>query len=408
MKISHKTTSDKEFIFLAAAIMSLAALSIDAMLPALGQMAIDLNVLETNDIQLVIAMIFLGMSLGIMFYGPLSDAIGRKKTLYLGVSIFLIGVLVSIFASNLTTMLTGRLIQGFGVACCRVVSLAMVRDRFSGGDMGRIMSLIMMVFIIVPALAPTVGQTILLFAQWRIIFWFIFAYGMGSLLWLHFRQKETLHPEKLRSFSFANIISGIVETVKHPVSRGYTVASGLMFGAFVGYLSSSQQILQTQYMLGDLFALYFGVLALGYGLSSYANSRMIAIFGMEKLCFFALSFIISISFIFTLYLLLNSGEAGLNLFLLFIVLIFFCLGLLSSNFNTLAIQPFAHMAGTATSVISSIQTFLSVLIGGIVGQLYDGTVLPLVASYFVCSSLSMMIFLRIRNKSSSELVEPIN
>ena len=288
MNNPNSDSSNKEFICLMAAIMSLAALSIDTMLPALGQMTTDLNILDPNDSQLIISAVFLGMSLGLMLYGPLSDAYGRKKIIYLGISIYLIGTLISIFATDLSFMLIGRVIQGFGVASCRVVSLAMVRDKFHGPEMGKIMSLITVVFIIVPALAPSIGQAILLFAQWRLIFWFIFAYGVASLMWLHYRQGETLAKDKHLTFSLSTISAGIVETLRHTQALGYTVSLGLIFGSFVAYLSTAQQILQDQYMLGDLFSIYFGALALALGFASFANSKLIAIFGMEKLSFYAL------------------------------------------------------------------------------------------------------------------------
>ncbi|MBL4603271.1 MAG: MFS transporter, partial [Emcibacteraceae bacterium] len=226
----------REFICIMAVLMSITALSVDAMIPALGLMATDLNVQNANDIQMVVTAVFLGMAFGIMLYGPYADSFGRKNAIYLGISIFLVGTVVAIYADSLYTMLIGRAIQGFGSAACRVVTLTIIRDKYKGAEMAKIMSLIIMVFIMVPALAPLLGQGILLFAGWQYIFWFIFAFALIGVIWMHFRQRETLVSENRRDFSFSVILSGTVETVKHPVSMGYTLMAGTLFGAFVTYL----------------------------------------------------------------------------------------------------------------------------------------------------------------------------
>ncbi|MEW5011847.1 MAG: multidrug effflux MFS transporter [Cycloclasticus sp.] len=388
-------TSHKEFIALMATTMSLMALSIDAMLPALNAIGSSLQVTDPNDNQLVISSMFLGMSVGLMLYGPIADSFGRKKAIYLGVGIFLIGDLISLFAQDFSSMIVGRLLQGFGAAACRVVSITMIRDKFSGKEMARIMSLIMMIFIMVPALAPALGQFILLFSSWRTIFVVLLLFAVGALLWLHLRQEETLAPEHRKSFSFPHIKSAIVETLKHPISLPYTVAAGIMFGSFVGYLSSSQQIIQLQYQTGELFALYFGILALAVGISSFINSKLVMKYPLEKLCQLALSGMSLLSIVFFIYAQAHEGQPSFLMLMLYFVMIFFCFGLLFGSFNTLAIQPLGHIAGIANSVISTLSTLISVFIGTVIGQLYDGTVLPLVSGYVICSICSLVIILRI-------------
>jgi DHA1 family bicyclomycin/chloramphenicol resistance-like MFS transporter len=258
MKQAKKEIGHREFVFLMALLMSMTALSIDAMLPALGQIGQSLNVQNPNDTQMVISAVFLGMAGGLLLYGPLSDSYGRKNSLYLGIGIFLVGIIISIYSTNFSFMLMGRVLQGFGSASARVVTVALIRDRFEGSEMGRMMSLILAVFIMVPAMAPSIGQGILYVADWRAIFWFIFALGIFGGLWLNIRQPETLTAENRRSFTFSIIYSGIKETLKNPISRTYAIISGIIFGAFIGYLSSAQQIFQLQYELKDSFPLYFG------------------------------------------------------------------------------------------------------------------------------------------------------
>jgi len=380
-----------EFITLMAMLMSLMALAIDAMLPALDLIGLSLGVENPNDNQLIISSLFLGMAMGLMLYGPISDSYGRKITLYLGVSIFLIGDVISILSDDFSLMIIGRLCQGFGAAACRVITIAMIRDRFDGPKMAKVMSLIMMVFIMVPVLAPSVGQVILLFASWRAIFLLLLAFALISVIWLHLRQPETLAIEKRLPFSLSVIGKGISETLKHPQSRTYTIAAGVMFGAFIGYLSSAQQILQIQYQLGSTFSLYFGFLALAIGMASFANSKLVMIFSMEKLCVIALSLISLLSLLFYVYANHYNGQPPLVALMSYLSLTFFCLGILFGNFNTLALHPLGHIAGVATSVISTLQTLLSVAVGYVVGQAYDGGVLPLVGGFLICGAITLLL-----------------
>ena len=390
-----------EFIALMAALMSMVALSIDAMLPALGIIGQDLNITNPNDSQLIISSVFLGMAFGLIIYGPISDSFGRKNAIYLGIGIFLVGCLISIFAQDFNHMLIGRVLQGFGAAACRVITIAMMRDKFDGKEMAKNMSLIMMVFIMVPALAPSVGQLILLFANWHYIFVVLFIFALVSCVWLHMRQPETLADEKRIGFSFKNIKRGMVETIKHPEARTYTLAAGIMFGAFVGYLTSSQQILQVQYETGELFSVYFGILALAIGFSSFANSKLVMKVPMQTLCLFALWVVFISSAIFLLYINMINGQPNLLSFMLYMMCTFFCFGILFGNFNTLAVHSLGHIAGVATSVISTVQTLISVMVGTYVGQHYNGTVTPMVLGFIVCSgvTLGLIIWLRHRTKN---------
>ena len=222
-----------EFITLTALIISLVALSIDVMLPALQQIGGDLGAESANDAQLVITALFVGLALGQVFFGPLSDSIGRKPAINAGLLLFIIGCLISILATEFEVMLAGRLLQGLGASGPRSVTVAMVRDQYEGRAMARVMSLVMAVFIMVPALAPAVGQIILGFAHWRAIFGFMLAVAAVSLVWFALRQPETLAPERRARFSPSRILLAVRETCASRVAFSYTLASGLIFGAFV-------------------------------------------------------------------------------------------------------------------------------------------------------------------------------
>ena len=385
-----------EFICLMAVLMSLVALSIDAILPALGQIGAALGVQNPNDSQKIISIFFLGMALGQLLYGPFSDAFGRKKALYLGISIFILGCIISLLSINFFSMLVGRCCQGFGICCCRVVTLAMIRDKLEGREMARVMSLIMVLFIIVPAIAPSIGQLILFWFNWRGIFLLVLLVAVAGVFWTYFRQPETLAKEKRRRFSLATITAGMIETIRNPIARSYTVASGIIFGGFLGYLSSAQQILQIQYKLGEAFSLYFGALAIALGISSFVTSKLVMRFGIEALSFVSLLILSATSLIFFLYAVSVHGGPPLILFMGYLTVAFFSFGVLFGGFNTLALQPLGHIAGVAVSVISSVQTLVSVAVGGTIGWFYNGTVLPLAGGFFLCgcASLAIMVYVR--------------
>ena len=296
-----------EFVTLTALVISLVALSIDIMLPALQQIAGDLGARRTNDAQLVVTALFAGLAAGQMVYGPLSDSIGRKPAIHAGLLLFILGCVISILATDFTVLLAGRVLQGLGAAGPRSVIIALVRDRYQGRSMARIMSLVMAVFIMVPALAPGIGQIILMIAHWRAIFGFLLAVAAIALVWFALRQPETLAPARRVGFSPSRILLAVRETCVNRVAFGYTLASGLIFGAFVGYLNSAQQIFQIQYRLGALFPLYFAALALAIGGASLVNARLVMRHGMRRLSAWALGLLAGLSLAF---LVLATALAG--------------------------------------------------------------------------------------------------
>jgi DHA1 family bicyclomycin/chloramphenicol resistance-like MFS transporter len=243
------------------------------------------------------------------------------------------------------------------------------------------MSLVMGVFILVPALAPGIGQIILMIAHWRAIFGFMLAVAAVSLVWFALRQPETLAPERRVGFSPARILLAVRETCGSRVAFGYTLASGLIFGAFVGYLNSAQQIFQIQYGLGALFPLYFAALALAIGSASFVNARLVMRHGMRRLSAWALGLLagLSLAFLFPAYL--AAGTPPLWALMAYMAAAFFCIGMLFANFNALAMAPLGHIAGVGTAVVGSLTTLISMSLGAAIGWAYDGTVLPLVAGF---------------------------
>ena len=372
-----------EFVALTALMISLVALSIDAMLPALRTIGDDLGAVRENEPQHVISALFLGLAMAQMVFGPLSDAIGRKPAIYAGMGLFIAGCLLSIFATSFPMMLAGRFLQGIGAAGPRIVTVALVRDRYSGRDMARVMSLVMGVFILVPALAPALGQGILMIGHWRAIFGMLLALALVALVWFTVRQPETLPPERRATLSVLRLALAFREAFSNRMALGYTVAAGLVFGAFVGYLITAQQIFQEQYGVGERFPLYFAALALAIGGASYVNSRLVMRLGMRALSRISLMAMSGLSIGFLAVAWTLAGHPPLWALMVYWMVAFFCLGLLFGNFNALAMEPLGHIAGVAAAVIGSVTTFISLGLGSAIGQAYDGTVLPLVAGFAV-------------------------
>ncbi|MCA9930875.1 MAG: multidrug effflux MFS transporter [Anaerolineales bacterium] len=380
-----------EFVILVSMLMSLTAMSIDTMLPSLPQIAADLHVQNANDRQLIISTIFLGLSFGQLFFGPLSDKTGRKPAIYAGLTLFMTGCLLSMFAVNYPMMLFGRLLQGVGISAPRAVTLALVRDQFEGRAMARVMSFVMTVFIIIPMIAPTMGQTILLFAGWRTIFGSFILLSCIALAWLALRQPETLALENRAPFTWQRVWSTTLEIIKTRPALGYTITAGLVSGAFIGYLNSSQQIFQEQYELGTRFPLYFAVIASSVGLASLSNARLVIRFGMRFLVKRSLLIISVLAIVAFGIALLTGGRPPLWVLMTYLMTTFFCVGVLFGNMNSLAMEPLGHIAGIGAAIVGSLSTFISTLLGTLIGQSYNGTILPLVAGLGILAGLAVFI-----------------
>lgn len=382
-----------EFIALMALTISIVALATDAMLPALAFIGADLAVVEANDNQLVVTMFFLGLAIGQMFFGPASDSIGRKPAINIGFGLFALGSVLSFAATDFTTMLVGRVLQGIGAAGPRTVAVALIRDQYAGRGMARIMSFVMTVFILVPIAAPMLGQVILFVADWRAIFGVFVLLAVVAMLWLSLRQPETLPRARRRPFSVMRIVRAMVEVLRTRAAVGAAMSAGLIFSAMIGYLSSSQQIFQDTYGLGDLFPVFFAILAVAIGAASLTNARLVMRLGMRRLTIRALIAIIIMSGVFFVVALFWDGIPPLWAFMVYGMPVFFCMGILFGNLNAMAMEPLGHIAGVGSAVVASLTGFVSLSLGTAIGQAYDGTVLPLVGGYGVLGAGALALVL---------------
>jgi MFS transporter, DHA1 family, multidrug resistance protein len=371
-----------EFIALVALLTAMVAMSIDTMLPAIGLMATELGAKNPNDRQLIVLAFFAGLMFGTLIFGPISDSIGRKRTIYFGLGMFMVGSLACALATSFPMLIAARMLQGFGAASPRVCSIAMVRDGAGGAAMARIMSFVMSVFMLVPILAPSIGQLVLFVTTWRMIFLGFIAMAVMAGLWLALRQQETLVKEKRLPFSAAKLLAGAAEVARNPISLGNTIAVGFIFAAFNAYLGTSQQIFAEQYGQGAYFALWFGGLAVAIALAMIVNGRLVMRLGMRMLAKYALYGFLAAWAVMVVATLASAGHPPLPVVGVVFFLSFFCSGMLFGNFNAMAMEPMGHIAGMAAAISGSLSSAIGVFFGAIAGRFYDGTMYPLAFAFF--------------------------
>lgn len=371
------TLSLYEFVALMALMTSLVALSIDSMLPALSQIGQALNAKDDHEAHLIVSVFFAGMAVGQLFFGPFADARGRRQTILLGLCIFVAGSLVCMQATDMQTMLVGRLIQAFGVSGPRIAALAIIRDLYVGDAMARVMSFIMMVFILVPMLAPVVGQTVLYFFSWHHIFTlFLIVAGIAGS-WFFARQPETLPAARRKAFSWYQFWRSSRYIVTHMSVMGYTIAMGCIFGSFLAYLSASQTIFQDFYHTGDWFPYIFATLAFSIGLASFFNGTMVMRFGMSKLVHVALYGVITFALIFSAVIWAYAGLPPLTTTLSIMFCGFFFVGILFGNLNAMAMQPLGDMAGLGAAIIGSFSSMIAVPVALFIDSFLTTTLTPI-------------------------------
>ncbi len=376
-----------EFIALLAAMMALNALAIDVMLPALPLMGEALGVAHENERQFVIGAYMLGFGLAQLAFGPLSDRFGRRAPLLIGLAIYIACAFAAAFAPNFTVLLVLRAMQGIGAAGTRVVANSVVRDRFSGRSMAEVMSLIFMVFMAVPIIAPGIGQALMLISTWQVIFIFMAGLAAAFGVWALFRLPETLDPAKRRALSVSAVTGGFRLVFTNRLALSYGLGGMFMFGAIVGFVSTSQQIYVDIYGLGVWFPAAFAAVAGLMALSSFLNSRIVRRLGMRRLSHGAILAFTGLS---AVWLALSlAGSMPLWLFFLLHSAIMFTFGWAASNMNSLSMEPLGAVAGTASSVFGFIQTVGGALLGSFIGQSFDGTLVPVATGYFAMGLLAL-------------------
>lgn len=393
--MQNKQTFEFEFVALMAALMSIVALSIDALLPALPEIGSALGVSNPNNNQLLITMIFLGLGFGQLIFGPLSDSFGRKPMVFIGFTVFVIATIICVTPDSFEMMIIGRVLQGVGLSSPRTLSIAIVRDSYSGNYMAKILSIVVMVFILVPIIAPALGQFLLNFYNWESIFYVNLIFGVLVMFWFWKRQPETLANTNRVRFSARMFIDGTKEFFKHKDAVAFTFVSGFITGSFMVYLSTSQQIFQVQYNLAELFPYIFASLAVSVGLATYLNSILVVKYGMWRIAYIGT---IAYAIISVLYVVMFWSGANPSIFVLisFLAMQFFAIGFLFGNLRALAMQPIGHIAGIGAAINGFISTVMAVPIANYIGSFVTDSVLPLFIGFSIFGILSLLIFLRLK------------
>lgn len=372
--------------------MSIVALAIDAILPAISNIGEAIKSYDSTDNQLLVTMIFLGLGVGQLFFGPISDSFGRKPVVYVGFTIFLMASVICLVAPSLEIMVVGRILQGIGLSAPRTIAISIIRDTYEGDYMAKVMSFVVAFFILVPVVAPAIGKLILDAAGWQAIFYVQMFFVLVVSLWFWKRQKETLHPEYKIPFTSHVFIDGLREFFRYKETVAFTLTSGLVTGAFLVYLSSAQHIFEDQYALKEMFPYIFAGLAISIGLSTFLNGTLVMRFGMRKLSLMATIVFCLVAITYTI-MFLNSPNPDIYVLVGFLSVQFFCLGFMWGNFRSIAMEPIGHIAGIGAAINGFISTVLSIPIATFIGEFVKDSVWPLFAGLAICGLCALAIFL---------------
>jgi len=389
-----------EFIITVALLMALVSMTINMLLPAFQSITTDLQLTNQNQIHLGISLLYLGLGTSQFIYGAISDSVGRKPTIYIGLLLFILGCIISCQSQSLNTLIVGQIIQGFGLGAPRVMSVAIVRDKFEGSEMAKVMSFIMVIYILTPVISPLAGKSIITIFNWRTLFLAFIIISTLLFLLFKFRMPETLLKAKRQSFTLKHIKKASFEVLTNKVALSYTIILGLYSGVFIAYLNLSQAVFEFQYDLKEQYPYYFALLAISIGLASFYNGKMVIQFGMKKLVFAAIiiSIITVIPFIISSYLV----SIPLWVFIAFMFIELFSYGLLIGNLNALAMQPLGYIAGLAASIIGAVSTLISVPLSIVIGSFYDNNTLPIAIGFLLVGVTSIFTLLNTNRTNKYE------
>jgi MFS transporter, DHA1 family, multidrug resistance protein len=380
-----------EFVVMIAAIMALNPLAMDMMLPALPNIASAFHITDANRPQMVLSTFMIGFGVGQFVMGPLSDRFGRRPVMLGGMIVYCVASLLAIAAPSFETLLLARALQGLGTSATRVIATSIVRDCYAGRRMASVMSLTMMIFIAVPVIAPSFGQALMLLTQWRGIFIALMLYGVLALIWSALRVPETLPLSERKSLAVRDVLGAFRQTVTNRQTLGYALAAGGVQGTLFGFVFSSQQVFTGIYKLGHYFPLAFAVIAVGIAVAGFLNARFVGRLGMRVISHGALLGFVAVAGI--MLVAAKMQMLPLPLFMALAALMMFAFGLMFANFTALAMEPHGHIAGTASSLYGSITTLLGIGVGTVLGQDYDGSLLPFATGFFFCALAALAVVL---------------
>ena len=387
--LQKPTIAFREFVALIAALTALNALAIDSMLPALPQIGQALGVTTDNERQWVITAYLLGVSSTQLIYGVLGDRFGRKRVLLAGVGLYAVFGAMAAFATTFAQLTTARFLMGAGAAAVQVLAVSIIRDRFAGAEMARVMSLTFMVFLTAPVLAPSIGQAIMLVSSWRMIFGFLATFSLVLLTWAAIRLPETLHPDDRLPLEIRRVAQAFRTVFGSRMTVGYMLAAACVLGALFGFINSVQQVFTDIFHAPTVFPVIFAGIAMGMAASSLLNSRIVERLGVRYVSHRALLGFLAFGALH--WLVARSGYESIATFAVLQGAMMFCFGMIAANFASIAMQPLGHVAGTGSSIYGSITMAVGSTLGFLIGQQFDGTAVPLTAGYALCALAALGI-----------------
>jgi Bcr/CflA subfamily drug resistance transporter len=379
----------REFVAFIAALMAVNALGVDLMLPALSDIGHQLHIATANHRQWIITAYMLGFGAGQLVYGPLADRYGRRPILLVTLAGFVAAGVFAASSQTFEALLGARVLQGLMSASTRVLAVAIVRDRYSGRQMARTLSLAQMIFFLVPILAPSLGQGLLAFGPWRFIFYALAGFAAFVLAWSIMRLRESLPVARRTPLSIAALRQAYRLTLTNRFSAGYAVAASLTFGGIIAFVASAQQIFVDEFHVGSRFTILFAICAFAMGCAAFANSRLVERLGTRLISQTAVLALIVLSILHLAVI--AAGVEGLATYMVFQALSMTCIGLCGANFGAMAMEPVGHIAGTASSIQGFVTSVGAVVVGSLIGQSYDGTTYPLAIGYLAIGIVVLAI-----------------
>ena len=387
-----------------AMLMALNALAIDIMLPALPDMAVSFGLAQalehpiqcpavldpnSNDQQLIIVSYMLGFGVSQLIYGPLTDRFGRRRVLFVSLFFYVLAAILCIYAPNFDLLIAARVFMGASAGGSQVIAVSAARDLNIGRQMAKVMSLVMIVFMVGPILAPFMGQVLLQFMTWHGIFWVLAAFGVFMFLWVLIRLPETLPPERRIPLNPRSMLRSYWQVIRTREALGYTIASGFLFGALMSYISSSEQLFHNVYPTGDQFPLWFAGAAIAMTASNLINSRIVEKQGMRKISHAALIAFVIVSAVHASFAL--AGPVDFPIFYSLLLAAFFCIGFQGPNYNAIAMERLGAFAGSGAALIGFASSFVSASIGGLVARQFDCTITPIFVGHFILGGLALLV-----------------
>ena len=386
--------SGREFIFLVTALMATGAIAIDLMLPTFPEMRTEFGMAsDSAELGWIITSFFLGLAVGPWLYGPVSDRVGRRAPLFIGLGLYTVSAIAASLAPSFGWIVAVRFVWGLGAAAPRSLSLAMIRDRYEGAAMARLMSMIMAVFLLVPIVAPGLGALLNLVAPWRIVFWTPAVAAIALMFWSR-RLPETLPPERRRPFTLTSVMAAGRIVLTNRQTMSFTIAITFLFGVMMSYLASSELIVEDVYGYGKWFPVFFGCIAVLLAVSSLNNARLVGVLGVKRLVRQMAAIGVVVALILTVISIVTDGVPNFWLFSVVVALLIPMAQGLVPNCNTAAMMPVPHVAGTASAIIGTVSTAGGALLGGFVNGAFDGTVQPFafgVTAYVVVAAVFVFI-----------------